>query len=514
MASAEVDVYDSSGNFVAAAETASDGTYSVSGLDTGTYKVGFVFFEGNYYAAQFYNGKCSLATADPVSVTAGSTTSNINAALVRAKPGVPQLASGSSTPNTGAFTIEWAPSCETASVSGITYTLQHKNASGVWEAVASGLSSPEYTFSWGGPEAEGTWGYRVMASGDGTESEYSGASTEVKVDRGAPNAPSATASRAPDYAGGGGWYKNTVTVSFASNGDPPLADGSPGSGVSPASISAPQTFNISGSHTACGTVSDNAGNHSKPGCLTVQVDATPPSVQISCPASVLIGSTGVKATVTASDGQSGLASDPSGAVVIETNTAGSKTVTRAAVDNVGHETTSSCTTRVGYSQVITGTAYGKLVVKAGQAVELAAKAIIIGPVTVEPGGAFDVEGGSTFPGALIFGPLKANKATLLRICGAWIAGPVEAINTSGPVVIGEGTAGCSMDLITGPVIVKSSAGGVTIKNSVVAGPLTVTGNAAGTTVVNNFVFGPLTVTGNSGTVVDKPNWVSGPSKLQ
>ena len=38
--------------------------------------------------------------------------------------------------------------------------------------------------------------------------------TEVKVDETAPNAPLASAARAPDYAGGGGWYKDSVEVSF------------------------------------------------------------------------------------------------------------------------------------------------------------------------------------------------------------------------------------------------------------------------------------------------------------
>ena len=53
-------------------------------------------------------------------------------------------------------------------------------------------------------------------------------------------------SREPDYAGKGGWYKDTVTVSFTANGDPTLADGSSGSGVEPATLTAPETFNTSG----------------------------------------------------------------------------------------------------------------------------------------------------------------------------------------------------------------------------------------------------------------------------
>ena len=54
----------------------------------------------------------------------------------------------------------------------------------------------------------------------------------------------------------------------------------------------------------------------------------------------------LSATVTASDGESGLASDPSGTVPIDTSHAGPATVTRTATDNVGHETSRSCTTQV------------------------------------------------------------------------------------------------------------------------------------------------------------------------
>ncbi len=75
----EVDAYDSGGSLVASSQTASDGTYTISGLPTGSYHVGFV--AGGNYVSQFYNGKATLAAADPVSVTAGSTTSSINAAL-------------------------------------------------------------------------------------------------------------------------------------------------------------------------------------------------------------------------------------------------------------------------------------------------------------------------------------------------------------------------------------------------------------------------------------------------
>jgi len=154
----------------------------------------------------------------------------------------------------------------------------------------------------------------------------------LKVDKTKPNAPSAAADRSPDYAGGGGWYKNTVTVSFTSNGDPNLADGSAGSGV--ASVSAQQTFNTSGSHTASGTATDNAGNFSLATTLNVQVDATKPSVNITCPSSVVLGSS-ANASRTASDAHSGLATAASGTVALNTSSVGSKTASApTATDNV------------------------------------------------------------------------------------------------------------------------------------------------------------------------------------
>jgi Carboxypeptidase regulatory-like domain len=78
-----VTVYDSAGLAVATATSAADGTYALSDVPPGAYEVGF---SGAGYVAQFYNGKSSLAVADPVSVAAGATTAGIDAALT-ASPG-------------------------------------------------------------------------------------------------------------------------------------------------------------------------------------------------------------------------------------------------------------------------------------------------------------------------------------------------------------------------------------------------------------------------------------------
>ncbi len=98
-------------------------------------------------------------------------------------PGVPYLSSGTN-PNTGVFTLAWEASAPAA---GLTYTLQHKPASGgSFSTVATGLTSPEYAFTSGNKEEEGDWVYRVSASNESAESEYSGASAAIKVDRSAP----------------------------------------------------------------------------------------------------------------------------------------------------------------------------------------------------------------------------------------------------------------------------------------------------------------------------------------
>jgi hypothetical protein len=52
---------------------------------------------------------------------------------------------------------------------------------------------------------------------------------------------------------------------------------------------------------------------------------------------------------TASDGESGLANDPSGTFAIDTSSVGPKTTTRIVADNTGHSAIRSCTTQVVYA---------------------------------------------------------------------------------------------------------------------------------------------------------------------
>ena len=414
-------------------------------------------------------------------------------------PSAPKLTSGSNPNANGQFTLAWE-----ASQAAIkpTYTLQHQNAAGGWTTVATGITGTEYTFGGGNPETEGTWTYRVTESNASPESAPSTASEEVKVDKSGPNPPTATADREADYAGGGGWYADSVTVSFSSNGDPLLSDGSAGTGVDGSTLSSPQVFNTDGSHTASGTVADNVGNVSSPGTLTVQVDVSPPSVEVSCPSTAAVGSS-ASATITASDGQSGLASDPSATVPIDTSKTGPQTTEATATDNVGHSASDSCTTNVSNTTVISGKVHKKIVVKSGEAVEVTSTATT-GTIEVQPGGSLDVEGASTKA-------IKANGAGVIRICGAKV-GSLKISGTTGPVTIGDGE-GCAASSASGATITNNT-GGVTVVGSTFKGAVKVTGNSGGVTVTNNTVSKSLTVTGNSGTVVDQPNTVGGKTKTQ
>lgn len=238
----------------------------------------------------------------------------------------------------------------------------------------------------------------------------------------------------------------------------------------------------------------------------VTVDKTPPTVEISCPSSAAVGQSGVVATVLASD-ESGLKTDPSGSIPIDTSTSGTKTVSATAVDNLGNEATASCSTQVGFSQVITGNVKGKLIVKAGQSIELTSTAKVSGNVTVKPGGAIDIEG------AKLSGSLAANGATLVRICAANVAGATKVSSTTGSVVIGDGGE-CAANSLHGPVTAKTNVAGVKLIGNDLESAAKVLSNEGGTTVKSNTIGGSLTVKGNTGTVIDTPNEVEGKSKVQ
>ncbi len=90
------------------AQTGSSGEYDVSGLAGGTYRVGFFTSDG-MYAQEYYNDASDLDSATDVSVTAGNTTSNIDAQLDDHAPPVAEVDPGNGSvtvdPQTGEVTV-------------------------------------------------------------------------------------------------------------------------------------------------------------------------------------------------------------------------------------------------------------------------------------------------------------------------------------------------------------------------------------------------------------------------
>ena len=77
-----IDIYSANGDYITSTGTESGGTYSVGGLNTGMYKLSFQDWSNNLYLDEWYNNKSDLDTADPVFVTAGQITPNIDVQLL------------------------------------------------------------------------------------------------------------------------------------------------------------------------------------------------------------------------------------------------------------------------------------------------------------------------------------------------------------------------------------------------------------------------------------------------
>ncbi len=298
-------------------------------------------------------------------------------------PGAPDAPSASAAVSRGQFTVSW-PAAVDPDGDALTYALQHRDANdGDWSTIASGIRGLSYAFSSTWPEPQGTWTYRVVGSDAATDGPPSAASAPAVVDRTAPLAPLVTADRAAD-ALGGDWFADAVTLGFASAGDPPLPDGSPGSGVAPASLPAGGSFATAGPHVLSGTVSDLAGNVSDPGTRTVQVDAAAPVATLGATAGGRAYAPGtwtnqpVTLHLACADEGSGVASvDPD--QVVEG-------------DGAGQRRTATCRDRVGHSAVA---AFGPIDVDrtAPTAPAQTVAAVAGEPVTLRAG-ASDPPGGS------------------------------------------------------------------------------------------------------------------------
>jgi predicted outer membrane repeat protein len=249
-------------------------------------------------------------------------------------PGTPSITTGSNPTRTGALTLSWSGASDADDTVG--YRLLHKDADDASYSQVGTTTATSMAIN----EAEGTYSYVVEAYDGNHSVPSSSALTGVVVDKTAPPAPTLSADRDPEYAGTPSWYLDTVTVTTTSNGDPDLADTSPGSGV--ATVPADVTYDTSGTFTATETLSDLAGNVSGSTSLTVNVDAELPDVSFGvCPATVLLGRSAT-ASWSASDASSGLATPAAGSFSLDTATIGHKTVSTTATDNVGHSRIATC----------------------------------------------------------------------------------------------------------------------------------------------------------------------------
>ena len=204
--------------------------------------------------------------------------------------------------------------------------------------LATGACPANYTFANGTNQShEGT--VTDVAGRSATTTNING----INVDLDAPSAPVATTNPLNPVANSGGFFKDTVSVSYGGS-----TDVGP-SGVK--SYSNAQTFSTTGTHPYSGTATDYAGNVSNATTGSVNVDAVAPTVGITgCPTGAVTLNSTQNITVAASDeaNGSGLASDPSGQVALDTSSVGSKTKTVTATDKVGHSTSATCTYSVKY----------------------------------------------------------------------------------------------------------------------------------------------------------------------
>ena len=186
-------------------------------------------------------------------------------------PGAPASApAGPALDADGEFSLTWGQSPD----NGVTYEVEHRDTNDAdFRPLASGLTAPSYPAN----EDEGTWSYRVRAHNEqGGWSDWVASSNMVKVDKTAPSVRGA--STQPSAAYSGDWFKDTVNVSFGPSTDPELVDTSAGSGV--VSQEGGGTFDTTGTHTATGTATDDAG-HTSTATKTVKVDATAPELTAS-----------------------------------------------------------------------------------------------------------------------------------------------------------------------------------------------------------------------------------------
>lgn len=191
------------------------------------------------------------------------------------------------------------------------------------------------------PVTVSTQGAGQSVTGTATDNAGNSASATVSginIDKTPPMLDWGAISPAPNA---NGWNKTApVTISYTTKDNL--------SGVASAVPASPLSFSSEGKdQTQTVTVTDIAGNSATFTSPVVNIDMTPPLVSITGPATVILGAS-ASAIVTASDALSGLVTDPSGSIALDTSTVGSKTISVTAEDNAGNSATATFSYKVIY----------------------------------------------------------------------------------------------------------------------------------------------------------------------
>jgi len=252
--------------------------------------------------------------------------------------------------NRGSFGLAWRGTDDSLG----RFRLESKNAKGDWAPEDEGVVGKAKVFD---SHAEGTFDFRVRsetvipATSITAErvaiTPFSETLSGVRVDRTGPRAPVITAARKPDTARGGGWYRGPVKVTAKASADPALPDGTPGSGLDPASVtSLKRTISASGKTVVTVPATrDMLGNVSPIGRRAIQIDRRKPTIKVSCPKRAVKGKRAF-VRVRAKDGQSGVAGKANRKIRINTKRSGRTKVLIKVSDRVGNKATKTCSVRV------------------------------------------------------------------------------------------------------------------------------------------------------------------------
>jgi uncharacterized protein YodC (DUF2158 family) len=243
---------DASGPSSGSAVTASNGTYSITGLASGSYDVEFSSECGNTgeYASQWYNDETSQSSANPVSVTAGSITASIDAALAAgATVSGTVTASGAPLSNICVSVVGGPSSGDAVTTANGTYTISALET-GSYDVSFDDCGSPgSYATQWYKGAATQAQGVAVHLTAGKTTEGISASMTPPPAD--------GSISGTVTAAVGGTDLSGICVVSYAANG----------SGAGNATTASDGTYSITGMppgsydiefSSACGNTGDYA----------------------------------------------------------------------------------------------------------------------------------------------------------------------------------------------------------------------------------------------------------------